>query len=124
MYKARDLIDETNNVVSSVLDEESMKVIRKVDQAKPEDKVTSDFFEYLLSKKLRVGYNVDDMRGIIDLGEIGDLYFGMSSNDPSVFFSINDKHFTHSFKVSMGESVKSVIESILKFRKVVNNYSE
>ena len=100
-----------------------MKVIRNVNQANPEDEVTRNFFEYLLSKKLRVGYNVDDMRGIIDLGEVGDLHFAMASNGPGVYFSFNDKSLTHSFKIDMGEGVKEMIESLLKFIKKVNNYS-
>lgn len=99
----------------------SMKNIRKPEDAEPQDTVTTKFFETLLNLRLHVGYDVNEARGAIDLGDIGDLYFDLNSNDPSAFFSFNDKHFTSSFKIPFG-AVAEVITSIIHMKKVIDNY--
>ena len=96
----------------------AMKVIKKPEDAEPHDPSMAKVFEDMLSLGLRVGYDPESGRGIIGLGRVGDLHFGLSGNDPALHFCFNDSHLTHSFKVDYG-AVKDVLHAIITMKKQV-----
>lgn len=93
----------------------SYKVLKKVEDAKPEDLVTKKLFSSLLELGLRIGYNPETNKGLIDFGFLGDLYFQLSSNDPMIYFSLNDDKFAISFRVD--DSLAAETVKILKQAK-------
>jgi hypothetical protein len=96
----------------------AMKNIKKVTDAQPEDKVTEALFTSILSLNVPIAYDINQAKGMVGLGSMGDLYFHLSSNEPSVHFSMDDQ-FNHSFKSDFSQA-HAVIQAFLTLKKTVS----
>jgi len=85
---------------------------------KPPDDDEYGFFEAVLKKGLRVGYDEGNMEGAIDVGDFGDIYFAL--DDDKVYLWINDglRDKTNSQEFGIKNGIKAILAITDLFKKV------